>query len=143
MLIPNSPKTVEWVANKCEADPRIACASIGWESEGMGHTCGVFYENYTGKSITATIAVEPGCVMPKEFLRTIFAYPFQDLGCWKIVALVAESNYRSQTMLEKMGFVREATVTDYYPDGDLFIYTMTKLQCRFLEKEHGKEDQDA
>lgn len=137
MLTVNDLKTVAWVANKCDADPRIACASIGWESEGAGLTCGAFYENFTGKSITATIAVEAGSVMPKEFLRAIFRYPFNELGCWKVLALVAESNYRSQSMVEKMGFVKEAVVTDYYPDGDMFIYSMNKLQCRFLEKDNG------
>ena len=138
MLTLNNPDTLKWVAAATEADPRIASAAIGWLRDDE-HTCGVFYENFTGSSITATIAVSPGAVMPKEFLRAIFAYPFEQLGCRKILALVAEDNHKSRTMLEKMGFTAEAVVMDYYPDCDLIIYALPKQLCRFLEKDDGQE----
>lgn len=136
MLTFNSPETVAWVANQCEADPRLASAAIGWLRDDE-HTCGVFYDNFTGSSITATIAIAPGAVMPKEFLRAIFAYPFEQLGCRKIVALVADDNHKSKTMLEKMGFVIDAVVPDYYPDSSLIIYALSKPLCRYLEKNDG------
>ena len=142
MLTFDAPTVAAWVANHAEADPRLTVAAIGWQRDDE-ITCGVFFENYTGKSITATIAVANGAVMPKEFLRAIFDYPFNAIGCWKMIALVAESNYKSQNLVEKMGFTVEGRISDYYPDGDLIIYSMTKLQCRFLEKEHGEENQDS
>jgi hypothetical protein len=138
VLILNNPDTLKWVANATEADPRIASAAIGWLRDDE-HTCGVFYENFTGSSITATIAVAPGAVIPKEFLRAIFTYPFEQLGCRKILALVAEDNHKSRGMLEKMGFIIEAVVMDYYPDTNLIIYALSKHLCRFLEKDDGQE----
>jgi hypothetical protein len=137
MLITDVPSVATWVANMAEADPRLTVGAIGWTRDDE-ITCGAFYETYTRRSITATIAVAPGAVMPKEFLRAI--YPFVQLGCEKIVALIAENNWKSQNLVEKMGFVREAIVADYYPEGDLFIYSMTKSQCRFLEKDNGQEN---
>jgi hypothetical protein len=139
MLITDVPSVAEWVANMAEADPRLVVGAVGWLRD-QHLTCGAFYESYTHRSITATIAVAPGAVMPKDFLRAIFHYPFVQLGCEKIVALIAENNWKSQNLVEKMGFVKEAVVAEYYPEGDLFIYSMTKSQCRFLEKDHGQEN---
>lgn len=139
MLTTDVPSVATWVANMAEADPRLTVGAVGWTRDDE-ITCGAFYETYTRRSITATIAVAPGAVMPKEFLRAIFHYPFVQLGCEKIVALIAENNWKSQNLVEKMGFVREAVVADYYPEGDLFIYSMMKSQCRFLEKDNGQEN---
>lgn len=131
-------RVAAWVANMADADPSMSKAAIGWLRDD-DLTAGVFYEHFTGKSITATIAITNGAVMAKEFLFEIFKYPFITLGVWKIIAYVRESNYKSRNMLEKMGFVNESSITDYYPDGDLFVYTMNKHQCRFLEMSHGQE----
>jgi hypothetical protein len=138
MLTTDTPTVAIWVANMADADPRLTVGAVGWLRDD-DLTCGAFYENYTRRSITATIAVAPGAVVPKEFLRAIFHYPFVQLSCEKIVALIAENNWKSQNLVEKMGFVKEAVVADYYPEGDLFIYSMTKQQCRFLEKDNGQE----
>ena len=138
MLTTDTPTVTTWVANMADADPRLTVGAVGWLRDD-DLTCGAFYENYTRRSITATIAVAPGAVVPKEFLRAIFHYPFVQLGCEKIVALIAENNWKSQNLVDKMGFVKEAVVDNYYPEGDLFIYTMTKPQCRFLEKDDGQE----
>jgi len=142
VLTTDIPTVATWVANMAEADPRLTVGAIGWLRDD-DLTCGVFYENYTRQSITATIAVAPGAVMPKEFLKAIFRYPFEQLGCEKMFALIAENNWRSQNLVEKMGFVKETVVTDYYPEGDMFIYSMTKRQCRFLEKDDGEKIEDA
>jgi hypothetical protein len=138
MLTTDVPTVATWVANMADADPRLTVGAVGWLRDD-DLTCGAFYENYTRRSITATIAIAPGAVVPKKFLRAIFHYPFVQLSCEKIVALIAENNWKSQNLVEKMGFVKEAVVTDYYPEGDLFIYSMTKQQCRFLEKDNGQE----
>jgi hypothetical protein len=139
MLTADLPRIVKWVSDQCRADPRAACAAIGWLRDDY-LTCGVFYEDFTGASITATIAVAPAAVMPKDFLWAIFDYPFNQLKCDKMVALVADNNWKSKNLVEKMGFTEEARISNYYPAGEaMIIYTMTKQQCRFLEKNDGQE----
>ena len=142
MLTADLPRVTEWVCNRCEADPRSVQAAIGWLRDD-DLTAGVTYENFTGQSVTATIAVAPGAVFPKDFLWVIFDYPFNQLGCGKMLAYIASDNWKSAKLVERLGFVKEATIADYYPDADMNIYSMMKQQCRFLEKEHGKKDEDA
>lgn len=139
-MLTNDVRTIApWVANRTESNPNVAQAAIGWLRDD-DLVCGVTYDNYTGKSITATIAVEPAAVLPKSFMWAIFDYPFKQLGVWKMLAYVAESNYKSRALVEKMGFTQETVITDYYPDGDLLIYSMNKEQCRWLEKDNGQEE---
>lgn len=141
MLTNDLSRVARWVARMVEGDALGAQSAVGWLRDDV-LTCGVFYENFTGRSITATIAISPGAVVPKDFLWAIFNYPFNQLKVFKIFAMVGETNLRSQRLVEKMGFVRETVICDYYPDGDMFVYAMTKQQCRFLEKDDGKENQN-
>ena len=137
MLTSDVPRVAAWVAEKVGAPKNDAQSAIGWTRDDE-ITCGVFYEHFTGASITATIAIAPGAVMPKDFLWAIFDYPFNQLNCEKIVALVAENNYRSVHLLGRMGFIREASISDYYPAGEaMIIYTLTRQDCRFLGEPNG------
>jgi hypothetical protein len=116
-------------------------SGIGWTRDGE-IVCAAMYDHYTGRSITASIAKAPGAVMPPGFIRIIFDYPFKQLGCAKILAYIEDVNWKSKELVEKMGFVLEATVTDVFPSGSMMIYTMLADQCRWLENEDGQEHQD-
>ena len=136
MIVCDIPYVANWVAERTTADPRCTVAAIGWERDGQ-LICGAFYEQYTGTSVTATIALEPGSVLPREFLKAIFELPFKAMECIKIIALVAEDNWKSQRFVEHLGFVLETSVADYYPTGKLLVYAMNKHDCRYLESENG------
>ena len=134
MLTKNLPMVASFVCKAVEAplpDPQLSSA-IGWLRDGEV-VAGVIYEHFTGASITATIAVAPGAVMVKEFLREIFSYPFKTLNVNLIMAFVAESNWKSRNTVERMGFKREAEIAGAYPDGAMLIYTITPANCRWLE----------
>lgn len=142
LLLNDFPRVAAFVsaATDCTV-PSAGGAAIGWLRDDE-LLAGVLYEDFTGSSITATIAVAPGAVLTKEFVRAIFTYPFVQLGCGKMLALIHENNWRSHRLVKHMGFEVEAVIADYYPDGALNIYTMTKADCRWLEKEHGEENQN-
>lgn len=134
MLTTSLPDVVKFVCQAVEAalpDPQLSSA-IGWMRDDEV-VAGVVYEHFTGASITATIAVAPGAVVVKEFMREIFSYPFKRLGVNLIIAFVAESNWKSRNMVEKMGFTKETEVVGAYPDGAMLIYTITPAKCRWLE----------
>ncbi len=122
--------------------PEEGGAAIGWVRDDS-ITCGVLYEHFTGRSITATIAKANGAVIPPGFLRAIFDYPFKQLNCEKILAYIEETNWKSRQLVERMGFKEEAKVSNVFPEGDMIIYTVTAEECRYLENEDGQENKDS
>ena len=94
---------------------------------------GVIFDSWNGASLCMYVAAVPGARwMTREFLRLSFAYPFQQLGCKKLLGLVGSGNKAAQRFDEHLGFVLEATLEAAHPDGSLLVYSMTKEQCRWI-----------
>lgn len=94
---------------------------------------GVIYQGYTGASIELHVAGFDPHWINRNILWTVFAYPFLQLGCKKIIGRVAESNSRALEFDFKLGFKEEARIREVYPEGDLFILTMRRDECRWLK----------
>jgi RimJ/RimL family protein N-acetyltransferase len=122
-----------WVEKKTHSsfDPMVV--SLGWEREGL--VAGVTYHNWNQQSVHATIAIDGR--IGKSFLKAIFDYPFNVVGVHKIIATIPQFNEDSIRICKHFGFAREAVITDAHPSGDIYIYTMTRPQCRFLENHNG------
>ena len=99
------------------------------------------YSDFNGASCRVHLGIE-GKITP-EFLWYGFYYPFETLKVKKLIGLVASTNKKALALDKHFGYVEEAVIKDAVPDGDLHILTMTKEQCRFLEKHHGVEKQPA
>lgn len=129
----------QWVAKKLFSN-LVSDEGIGLERRG-DMVAGVVYENWNRRSITCHIAVQG--LMTPYYLHCIFHYPFVHLGCEKILAPVAQGNDDSIQFVENLGFEREATLSDFHPDGDLLLYTMRGEDCRFLGERYGKRQRIA
>jgi len=103
---------------------------IGLERSGE-LIAGVLYEDYNRANIVCHIA-GVGNWLNREFLWTIFDYPFRQLKVKRITTTVAQSNTRSQRFTQHLGFTLEARLKDAHPSGDLFIYRMMAADCRWL-----------
>ena len=68
----------------------------------------------------------------RDILWAVFAYPFIQLQCKKVIGRVSENNSRALEFDLKLGFKEEARIRDVYPEGDLFILTMRRDDCRWL-----------
>jgi RimJ/RimL family protein N-acetyltransferase len=75
----------------------------------------------------------------REFLFTIFDYPFVQLGVNKIIGTVNSINLDALKLDKNFGFEEEARIKDAFPDGDMVLLTMTKDKCRFLGERYGKK----
>lgn len=125
----------KWVTEKVGGSWTESCTAIGQLHEGK-LTVGVMYDSYTGSSI----AIHSRCDDQKHVSRTfywmIFDYPFNQLKVKRLTGLVSSANMRAQRTNEKLGFKRETTLSDYFPDGDGIVYLMRRDDCRWLGVKH-------
>lgn len=101
---------------------------------------GLIYQHHNGIHCEMGIAALPGRQWAdRTVLRGIFHYPFVELGCQVVTALVAASNLRSLNLCTKLGFEGEAVVRFAAPDqGDVLVLKLWREKCRWVDDEHGQ-----
>ncbi len=113
--------------------------AIGKLNQNGDLVAGVLYEDWNGANIVGHIAGLDGWAS-KGFLGLIFDYPFNQIGAKRITAPVNSNNDKARLLLEKLGFIIDATLAQAIPDGDLLLYRMYKSECKFLEdRYYGKK----
>lgn len=140
MIISDTRLVAAWVASMCECPIMSGCTALGVVQNGR-IVAGVMYDHFTGRSIKASIAISPFARLGKEFWWMIFDYPFNQLGVERIIVTICESNTKSINLATKLGFKFEATVEGVYDDGAMLIATLTKSECKQLERYHGRKIQ--
>lgn len=123
----------KWIAERTDGEWREGGKCIGLERNGE-IVAGVLYDWFNGSSIYAHIAITTSYI-GKEFLRAIFHYPFNQLEAKVIIGLVAEDNKKAQTLDEHLGFKLKTIIPQGHPSGGLFIYTMHKSECRWINEQ--------
>jgi RimJ/RimL family protein N-acetyltransferase len=93
---------------------------------------GVIYQGYTGASIRMHAAGFVPRWVDKDMLWMAFHYPFEQLGCGKVLGFVHSTNLKALDFNRKLGFKEEARITGVFRDADLVIMTMRREDCRWL-----------
>lgn len=88
------------------------------------------FSDYNGASIRMHVAIEGK--LTREYIRFCYYYPFEQLKVNKVIGLVNSNNKEALRFDLHSGWVIEAIIKDAAPDGDMYILSMTKEQCRFL-----------
>lgn len=131
----DSTRVGTWVCEAAGGMCTEASRAIGLERDGL-LIAGIMYDGYTG----ASIAMHSRCDDPRHVTRSfywmIFDYPFNQLGVKRVTGLVSSANIRAQRTNEKLGWKRETTLSDYFPDGDGIVYVMRREDCRWLGVAH-------
>lgn len=133
MIVTDRPDEVGvWIAERARGTwvPGQGTA-VGFYRDGR-LIAGVSYSMWNGANVWCAVAHEDRRWLNRTNLWAIFHYPFEQLNCKRISALVYESNTRSQRFLTKLGFTREATLEDAAPEGDMFVYRLRKEDCKWL-----------
>lgn len=121
---------VSWVAQQTSEFGNFGCATgIGWQRDGQ-IVAGVAYNDFNGVNCCTHIALAGA--MSRQFLWTIFDYPFNQMKVKRITGLVGEGNQKSRNLCLKLGFTEEARLNEAHPSGDLIVYRMRRNECKWL-----------
>jgi len=140
IVVNNQEFLAKWLCDRIglTPTPEIMCLGtvIGDRLVGV-----VGYDGYNGASIQMHVAGE-GNWFTKESLRTAFDYPFNVLNVNMVIGLVPSGNTDAIKFNTHLGFQTDAVLKGAHPDGALLVMSMTREQCRYLNRKrkcHGQE----
>ena len=124
---------VEWIARRTNEFGSFGTdIGIGWARHGS-LVAGVAYAEWNGPNVVCHIAAEGKHWATRQYLWTIFDYPFNQLKAKRITVCVGEGNRASRRFVEHLGFTLEAELAGAHPTGDLRIYRLWRDDCRYLK----------
>lgn len=132
-MLVTGKSVVEWIAKRTNEFGSFGTdIGIGWVKSG-GLVAGVAYAEWNGPNVVCHIASDgSGRWLTRQYLWTIFDYPFNQLGVKRITVCVGEGNCASRRFVEHLGFELETTLQAAHPSGDLLVYRMFKESCRWI-----------
>lgn len=68
----------------------------------------------------------------EEFCRAVFTWAFASKGVTRLTASVQEGNTRSERLLLRVGFQKEAVMKGF-TFGTLIVYRMLREECKWVE----------
>lgn len=104
-----------------------------------GIVVGLLYNNFSpGESgiidCQMHVAARTGAKWAKpEFLYHIFNYPFSQMGCKRVTAIVKKKHKKYINFYKKLGFEQEGVLRSFFLDGDAVILGMLKSECKWLD----------
>lgn len=130
MIITDS-RVPKWVKTHTGLTLGKTAVGIGEERDGK-IIAGVTFDCWTKNNIFVSMAV--GGKTSKEFWEVVAKYPFEQLGCTRVTAIVESSNMKSIKLTLHGGFTEECRLVGAASDGsDLIMYKMHKDDCRVLD----------
>ena len=107
----------------------MCLSRVDAEDELLG---GVIFTAYTGVSIHLHMAGFRDNWANRDFLWCTFDYPFNQLGCKKVFGQVPETNTKALEIDLKLGFKIVTKIDDVYPDGGVYVLSMSRDDCKWL-----------
>ena len=128
------PGVVAWVAAQTHEFGNFGTdAGIGlqrYEAGAWRMIAGVAYSQWNGVNVVCDIAAVGRHWANREFLWTIFDYPFNQLKVKRITVCVGAGNSASRRFVQHLGFEEEARLRGAHPSGDLLVYCARKPQAQ-------------
>ena len=127
MIVYDKERVAKFVGSFFQHEFWEPFTAIGWEKDGIMKG-GVIYNCFEGKSIDLTFAGS----LQKNFLYTVFDYPFNQLDLSRVAAKTREDNYAVISSAPKLGFKQEGILRNFYGNKSAIVYGMLRNECRYL-----------
>jgi RimJ/RimL family protein N-acetyltransferase len=144
MLIFNSDaELARWAGSKLGMHLAEPNTSIGVAHRGKIVAAAVF-NNYRPPNIEVTfVTTSPRWASPGA-VRAILRYPFIQLGCKRVTAVIEATNQPARAFLCRLGFKLEGTHPDVFQSGAAETYgLLLKDAARWVAEEHTIEQRAA
>ena len=148
MITLEIPQTVEenemlglWVAKRVSNFQPKNFTTMAFFERGVGIIAVALYQNFRGTDIELIFAAEPGSKWAqRDLMNMVLRYPFKQLGCNRITAIIRKDNKRARYLVQRIGFKQEGKVRRADVDGeDMFIYGLLPGENRFERVDYGQE----
>ena len=127
-MLSNDPIIAKWVMDKVgNWNPNMT--AIG-EVKDDRIIAGIAFETQNTKRLWGHSRVESS--PSKQFWVMTADFIFNQAGCNAFSAIVDPTNIKAVRLNKHIGFVVECVLKDAGDNGDLFIMTLFKENCRFL-----------
>lgn len=140
LVYPNPDQNVllaRLAAEKLSATDFMPCQCLAFMQE--NHVVGVVvYFNFRWPNIeVAFYCDDPRWALNRNMVGQALAYPFVQLNCNRMTAIVEKINKRSRKMVQRLGFVEEGKLRKAGEKGDMFIYGLLPNEYRL--RNYGQE----
>lgn len=133
MLLGHDEAVCAWAAQKLGHSFMPPASVIGWVShQGKIKAAALLFGMYDNGNIDMGLVIEPP--MSRKFVSTTFFHIFSQLGCSRVTVRPPKSKSGAIEQLEKAGFKKEATLKNYYGEGDAVQLRMLKADCKWIPK---------
>jgi hypothetical protein len=132
LLVGYDEAIARWVTSRLGLPDFEPCIAIGI-TRGADLIAGVVYAAYCQANIEMTIASASPAWCTRAVLKSLFWYPFEQLGCHRVTAITEGKNRPVREFLLRLGFQEEGVMRRSYLSGaDAVIYGMLREECRWL-----------
>ena len=124
-------EVAQWAFRKLGHNIEPPFTAIGFSGSGGIEVAAVFNDYVPGGNVELTMVAERP--FTRFMLGVIAEYAFRQWGCARLSVKTKRDNARVISIARRAGFVREATLKDYYGPGEnAELFRMLKKDCRWL-----------
>lgn len=116
-----------------QVHPSADLKLMGWVTDDTLQIV-VGFSGFVGKICQAHVAMRPGFrFSPKQMLRAVFEYAFNDAKREMVIGLVNSANNAAMIYDRRLGFRELLRLPGMHDDGgDLVVFGLRKDECRFI-----------
>lgn len=96
---------------------------------------GVAYDSFNGRTCCMHAAVQKPEYMSRAIIQEVFEYPFLVCGVNHVLAPIKADNVPAVDFVKRLGFKEIHRFKDgAHPHGDLLLLTMSRQDCRWIQR---------